>query len=143
MEINEAFYQRILERRNAHNPFANLIGIVTTEIREGYAKGYFDLKEELGNAIGSIHGGCLYALADTVVGAACASYGYVAPTVSGSMNFLSTLKKGNRVWAEATTLKHGKKISVFDVRVTDEGGKLLATATFTYYHTEIPLEAEN
>ncbi|MEE1114194.1 MAG: PaaI family thioesterase [Eubacterium sp.] len=141
MTIDKAAYLRkCLNYRNSQNRFGNLIGIVTTEIDDGYAKGYIDVTEKLRNPIGSVHGGCLYSLADSIGGAASASHGYITPTVSGDMHFLSPALNCKRVWAEARELKHGKKMSTFDVRLTDENSRILATAIFTYYNIGIPLE---
>ena len=40
------------------------------------------------NPLGTVHGGCLYTLADTVAGFAAASCGFEGPTLSGNMYFL-------------------------------------------------------
>ena len=36
--------------------------------------------------------------------------------------------------AQAQVIKYGKRISVFEVKITDENGRLLAQGTYTYYN---------
>lgn len=52
------------------NTFAKTIGLEMLELREGYAEGRIPVKEESKNPLGTMHGGCLYSLADIVSGTA-------------------------------------------------------------------------
>lgn len=49
------------------NPFSKLLEMELLEVGEGYAKGRAPLKTEYTNIYGGMHGGCSYALADTLV----------------------------------------------------------------------------
>lgn len=46
------------------NTYAKTIGLEMLELREGYAEGRIPVKEESKNPLGTMHGGCLYSLAD-------------------------------------------------------------------------------
>ena len=48
------------------NTFAKQIGIELTDVEEGYAKGRIRLAQEKMKVYGGMHGGCAYALADTL-----------------------------------------------------------------------------
>lgn len=126
--------ERIMEYRNQNNQYAVFMGIKTTELLPGYAKGEMDVQSKFENAIGSVHGGCLFTLADTIGGAAAASYGNRMTTNSGSFYYLAAAIHVNKLYAEAKEVKHGKKICVYDVEITDEAGKLIAKGTFSYYN---------
>lgn len=132
-----------LEIRNQNNPFADLLGIRTTEMCLGFARGEMEVKASAINSIGSIHGGCIYALADTICGSAMASHGFRAATVSGTMNYLRQGNETTKIIAEAEEIKYGKTISVYDVEIRTENSTLLAKGTFTYYNLGIPLSKEN
>lgn len=125
--------------RNEHNEYASFMGIRTTEMKEGYARGELPVRKEFTNAIGSIHGGCLFSLADTIGGSAASSYGIRATTLSSDFHYLSPGIGVDKLYAEAIEIKNGKRISVYDVSVTDENGKLLAKGNFTFYKMGVPL----
>ncbi|WP_455034633.1 PaaI family thioesterase, partial [Lachnoanaerobaculum gingivalis] len=74
-------FEKLRLYRNIKNNFANLLDIKLSEISEGYAKAEMDVKTELLNPIGSLHGGCLYTIADIAGGAAASSYGVHVTTI--------------------------------------------------------------
>lgn len=130
---------KILEYRNKNNEFASYLGIRTTEIREGFARGEMVIRKEYENAISSVHGGCIFALADSIGGSAGASYGNRMTTVSADIHYLSAAIGVERLLACAVEIKHGKRISVYDVEVRDEEEKLIAKGTFSYFDLGVPL----
>ena len=125
--------------RNEHNEYAAFLGIRTTEMREGYARGELAIRKEYENAIGSVHGGCLFSLADTIGGSAAASYGMRVTTLSSDFHYLSPGIGVKKLYAEAKEIKNGKRISVYEVEVAGEDGKLLAKGTFTFFNLGVPL----
>ncbi|MGI6056954.1 MAG: PaaI family thioesterase [Bilifractor sp.] len=138
-EKNE-FLRKCMEYRNRNNRFGNLVGLTITDLDTGYAKGELAVRDELTNPIHSVHGGCLYTLADSVGGSASATYGMITPTVSSDMHFLSPAMNCGKVICEAREIKHGKRLCVYDIRITDETGKMLAVGTFTYASTGLNIE---
>ncbi len=126
--------EEIQEYRYQNNPFAKLLGIRTTEVGEGYAKGEMKVEERHYNAIGSVHGGCLYTLADMIGGGASTTRGYRMTTISGDLHFLSPALNTEILYCEAKEVKYGKTIAVYDVAVMNEAGKVLAKGTFSYYN---------
>ena len=131
--------EEIMDFRNKNNKFAAYLGIHTTEMKPGYAKGEMVVAKHFENAIQSIHGGCLFTLADTIGGAAAASRGNRMTTVSGDFHFLSPAIEVKKLIAVATEQKYGKTLSVFNVDIFNEKEKLLAKGTFTFYNLGIPL----
>ncbi len=129
-------YQELLSKRNASNKFMDLVGIKITEMEPGYAAGEITLTEHHRNVIGSVHGGCIFTLADTVSGAAAISMGYRATTISSDFHFLSPALTCQKLISSARLIKDGKTIGVYDVDVRDENGKLLSKGTFSYFNLE-------
>lgn len=115
------------------NPFSKLLGMELLETGEGYAKGRAPLKTEYTNVYGGMHGGCSYALADTLAGIAAATYGNYTTTVNGSLNYLLPIKDTEYVYCEAKAVRQGGKVGVYEVLLTNDNGELLCTGTFTYY----------
>lgn len=133
-------FQKLKEFRNTHNPYCAKMGIRVEEIREGYARVVKTVTEEDLNPAGLAHGGCVFSMADTASGAASASHGYFAVTVNANYNYLRGGKVGDQLTAEATEVKAGKTLCVYDVTVKAQDGKLLGTGTFTYYLLDRKIE---
>lgn len=127
-------FEKLIQKRNQDSRFTAGMGIQTTEIREGYAKGEVDVTAGHLNTIGSVHGGCIFSLADTIAGSAAVSRGETLTTVSGNINYLSPALHTRRLTAEAREIKRGKNICVYEVDISDETGRLLAKASFTYFN---------
>ena len=122
----------ILNYRNQMNPFARMLHIETVELREGYAKAVMPVGEELRNPQGAVHGGVLYTLADVAGGNAAASHGEWIATLDADFHYLRPALRLTSLTAEATELKYGKRVSVYDVKVMDQEGTVLAAGLFTF-----------
>ena len=133
-------FEKLVEFRNTHNPYAKKEGIVVEEIRLGYARVTKAVLPDDINPAGLAHGGIYFALADTAAGAASASHGYFAVTVNANYNYLRAAKPGDTLIAEGTECKTGKTICVYDVRVTTQDGTHVGTGTFTYYLLDRKIE---
>lgn len=132
-------YEEMRLKRNLAQGFIGLLGIKVVEIREGYAKCELEVTKKHQNIIGSVHGGCLYSLADTVTGIAATSYGTAMTTASGNMNYLSAAMNTEKLIGIAQEVKHGKSLCVFNVEIFDETMRLLANGSFTYFNLGKPL----
>lgn len=124
--------EEILNFRNEMNPFSKLLGIQTVELREGYARAVMPVAETLRNPQGAVHGGVLYTLADVASGNAAASHGEWVATMDADFHYLRPALQLESLTAVATELKAGKRVGVYDVKVSDQNGTVLATGTFTF-----------
>ena len=131
--------KEIMEYRNRNNSFSKYLGIRTTEMEPGFARGEMPVKPEFENAVGSVHGGCIFTLADTIGGAAAASHGNRMTTVSSDFHYLSPAIGTSKLYAVAKEIKHGKTISVYDVEILDDREKLIAKGTFSYFNLGTPI----
>ena len=108
-------------------------GIRLTEIGKGYARGKLTIKPELLNPNKILHGGVLGTLADTVAIFGCIYIYEVASvsTVSLTLSYLRSAKSGS-VIAAARMLSQGKRISHWQVDMTDDDDRQLASAFVSY-----------
>lgn len=127
MDFNE-----MKDYRNNRNEFGKTLGIVIRDIQEGRSEVTMDIKETMLNPIGSIHGGCLFTIADTAAGAAASSYGYNITTADSSFYYLRAGIGTRSLKASARVIKHGKRLTVVHVEVADQDGKELAEGTFSF-----------
>ena len=133
-------YQKLLEYRNLHNRFTQKLDIQLTDVRHGYAKVEKTVSEDDLNPLGYAHGGLYYTMADNAAGSAAAAHGVLMVTSSGNYNYFRSAELGDHLTAEATEIKYGQTLAVYDVRITDQNGTLLGTGTFTFCSTGQPLE---
>lgn len=116
------------------NPFAKYIGMELLEVMEGYAYGRISFEKQYENVYGGMHGGCAYSLADTLAGIAALTYGDYVTTLDASMNYLLPVENTEYVYCKAQVLRHGRKISVVRVEITNDDGTILIDGSFTFYH---------
>jgi 1,4-dihydroxy-2-naphthoyl-CoA hydrolase len=115
-------------------PLAKLMGLVIIEASPDRVVARLTVREELCTAGDILHGGAFMAFADTV-GAIGASLnlppGGNTTTIESKTNFLGGARVGTEVTAEALPLHRGRRTSVWQTRITDPAGKLLAMVTQT------------
>ena len=120
---------------NRPGQFSYENGITVTAARPGWAEGVLEVRPTSSNPHGTVHGGCLYTLADTVAGTAACAHGASCVTVSGTMEFLQPAT-GPAIRCVATPKKQGQTLSVMQVVLTNEAGKEVATGTFTFFMSQ-------
>lgn len=132
--------EQITRFRTERNAFGKHLSIAVEELRPGYARTGKTVTAEDLNPLRVAHGGVYYTMADIAAGNAMAAHGYAAVTVNASFSYFRSAVEGDRLTAEATEIKSGKTICVFDVQVRDQTGALLAAGTFTFFRMEQPLD---
>lgn len=125
-------YEALRRIRNEQNSFGNLVGVRIEEIREGYARSVLDVRADLSNPIGSLHGGALFTIADITGGSASVSHGEQVTTVDADIRYLRPGIGVKRIVCEAEEIKKGKTLFVYRIDVRDQDGTLLTAGTFTY-----------
>lgn len=116
------------------DPFATFLGINVEEVREGYGRVGVTVKPEYLNAVERAHGGFIHALADQAFAVACNSTGVMAIAVNFNINYLASAADGEKIFAEASPINVGRKVSVWSVQVRGSEDKLIAAGTGTAYH---------
>lgn len=129
-------FQKILEYRNTNNPAVTRLGIFVQEIGPGWARVTKTVGPEDLNPLNVPHGGIYFSMADTACGSAMATHGHVAVTMNATYNFFRSGSVGDVLTAEATEVKSGKTVCVYDAQITDQNGTLLGQGTFTFYKTD-------
>ena len=133
-------YQKLLEFRNLRNRFTQKLNIYLTEVRPGYAKVEKTVSEDDLNPLGYAHGGLYFTMVDNAAGSAAAAHGIIMVTSNANYNYFRSAELGDHLTAEATEIKYGQTLAVYDVRVTNQNGVLLGSGTFTFCTTGQTLE---
>lgn len=119
------------------NSFIQHLGIEMLEMSVDGAYAKMPYREEVLNPYKSVHGGVLYSFADIVAGTTAAMEGKLATTVNGSMDFLEPAWQTEYVYCKASKVRSGKQLSVFNVEIRDDDGKLLEQGSFTFFKTSM------
>ena len=115
-------------------PFADLMGVTITVREKTRVVGQLTVREDLCTSGGILHGGAYMAFADTL--GAVGAFLNLAPdtgttTLESKTNFLGSAKVGDTITAETTPLHVGRRSSVWQTRITNADGRLLAMITQT------------
>jgi acyl-CoA thioesterase len=131
-----ALVRRLMRR----DRFAAAQGVALVEVREGYARARMRLGPRHQNGVGVAQGGAVFTLADFAFAAASNSHGTVAVGLDTSMTF-ARAGTGGVLTAEAREEVVSRRVSVCNVRVTDDAGELVALFRGTAFRKEEPISA--
>ena len=110
--------------------FMQAAGLVLDKIESSHVSGWIDLGSEHHQPWGLVHGGVYTTAIETAasVGASTAAqeHGLVAVGVNNNTNFLRSMAKG-RVTVDARAIQQGGTEQLWEVRVTDDRDRLIAT----------------
>ena len=115
------------------HPFGDLIGLEFTKLQKGYSQCVLTVNEKLFNPHKVLHGGVIYSMADTGMGAALYSHlnrGELCATVEIKIMYFLAVKAGD-LTCETKILHKGKRVAILESEVTNNG-QSIAKATGTY-----------
>ncbi|HZZ67873.1 MAG TPA: PaaI family thioesterase [Phenylobacterium sp.] len=120
-------------------PFSDLMGVEIVTREKDRVVGHMTVREDLCTAGGILHGGAYMAFADAlgaIGGVLNLPAGARTTTLESKTNFLRGAPVGSVVTGEATPLHIGRRSSVWQTRITNAEGKLMALVTQTQMTVE-------
>lgn len=133
-KVRQAIFQQIDKE-----PFGKKFGIRLVDIQEGYARVEMRFTADMENMFGMAHGGAIFSLIDAAFEVASNSHGTMAVALSMNVNYLTSPLRGATLTAEAKEINKTKRTAAYDIRATDDAGKLLASCQALVYRLEKPL----
>ncbi len=116
--------------------FIKYLEIEILELDDNHAKGRMPFAKRYCNPFGTMHGGCLNSLADTVAGSLANHVGGDVNTIEGGLSFLEAARNTEYVYCIATLKRCGAHIVSVDVDITDDAGKLLDCGNFNFFRMQ-------
>ena len=110
-------------------PLATTLGIELIRADKDRVVGQLTVREEITTGGHILHGGAYMAFADTlgaIGGSLNLPAGAGTTTLESKTNFLGSARVGETITGEATPLHVGRRSSVWQTRVTNADGRLLA-----------------
>ena len=125
----------LLQKARAHlPPFMTLLGVELLIVEKERVEARMIAREDMGNGSGILHGGAYMAFADylgamgTVVNLPT---GTTTTTMESKTNFFAPAVIGTTVLGVSTPLHRGRKTMVWQTRLSNPEGRLLAMITQT------------
>ena len=120
-----------LARRCADEMFAKdrasrELGIAVEVSEAGSASASMEVTERMINGLGVCHGGYIFTLADTAFAFACNGYDQVTFAAGAGIQFVRSARLGDALFAVAREQYRGRSSGTYDVKVTNQQGKLVA-----------------
>lgn len=115
-------------------PLAELLHITNEGADDGHARYRLDAAPELLNPHGALHGGAVYVMVDYSMGGATMSMlppGDVCATIEIKISYLASVRAGT-LTADTRIIKQGRRVVFLESKVTDNAGKLVATASGSF-----------
>lgn len=112
---------------------ARSLGVELLEVRAGFARVAFIVRDDMLNGHATAHGGFIFALADTAFAYACNSRNHVNVALQCSISFAVAAKSGTRLEARAVERSSGSRTGTYDVDVTRPDGTTVAYFRGTSY----------
>lgn len=110
----------------ARDPASRGLGMILDSIRPGYARMSMPVREDMLNGHQTCHGGFIFALADSAFAFACNSHNQNTVGAGCTIEYLAPGRLGDVLTAEAVEQALAGKSGVYDIRVSDQGGRVLA-----------------
>src|SRR5450759_2474178 len=133
-KIKEAIFRQVEQE-----PFANKFNLKLIDLDEGYSKVEMVFSPDMENMFGKAHGGAMFALIDEAFETAGNSHGTIAVALNMNISYLSSPSLGSTLTAEAKEINRTDKTAVYEIKVTEESGKLIASCQALVYRVEKPL----
>lgn len=132
--------RKALQKAVDNEPFAKALNLKLVEIDEGTSavEMVFD-PVSMGNIFNMAHGGVIFALIDEAFETACNAYGTVAVALNMNITYMASPTPGSKLRAEAKEVSRTRKIGTYEIKVTDQDGKLLAVCQALCYRKKDPL----
>jgi uncharacterized protein (TIGR00369 family) len=115
-------------------PFAALLGIEFVSATTDRIVAHMVVRDDLCTRPAVLHGGAIMAFADTLGAAGTIvnlPEGAGTTTIESKTNFVAAAPAGTQVIGEATPVHRGRRTMIWQTRVTNAEGRLIALVTQT------------
>lgn len=103
------------------------LGMTIQAMGEGRSELSMTVLDSMVNGHNICHGGFIFTLADSAFAFACNSQNQIAVAAGCAIDFLRPASLGDVLTANAEVVHQGKRSGIYDITVTNQHGKLMAT----------------
>ncbi|MEM8496820.1 MAG: hydroxyphenylacetyl-CoA thioesterase PaaI [Pseudomonadota bacterium] len=103
------------------------LGMSIQAMGEGRSELTMTVIDSMVNGHNICHGGFIFTLADSAFAFACNSHNQIAVAAGCTIDFLRPASLGDVLTANAEAVHQGQRSGIYDITVTNQHGKLMAT----------------
>jgi acyl-CoA thioesterase len=129
----------VLKEQFEKEPYAKKFGIRLIEVRDGYSLMEMEVTSEMNNIFGMAHGGAVFSLIDAAFELAGNSGGIISVALNMNLAYTYPAKAGDVLRAEAKETNSTRKTGLYDIRVTNQDGRMVASCQALVYRKGQPL----
>jgi acyl-CoA thioesterase len=111
----------------ARDAASQALGMKLVEIRPGYSRMTMPVRSDMLNGHQTCHGGFIFALADSAFAFACNSHNHTTVGAGCTIDYLAPGRMDDLLTAEAVERTLVGKTGIYDVTVSNQEGKMIAT----------------
>ena len=121
-------------------PFAQALKMELVELEDGHSvvRMVYD-PDNMDNIYSRAHGGAIYALIDEAFETAGQTDGTVAVALNVNVTYVSSPEPGTQLLAEAYRVSRTKKTASYDIKVTDQDGRIVSLCQALAFRTGKPI----
>ena len=127
--------RNVVDHMMYHDKFSEWMGIKVIEIREGYSRISMEIREEMLNGFGIVHGGIPFSMADSAFAFACNNRNVLSVALDTAINFLKPVHVGDVLTAEAKELHNGKSTGLYHITISNQHDHVVALFKGTCFRT--------
>jgi acyl-CoA thioesterase len=118
-----------------HDRFSQWLGLNVESVKDGQARVSMTIKEDMLNGFAVVHGGVLFALADSAFAFACNSRDNLSLALDAVVSFIKKASLGDVITAQVEEVHNGKTTGVYEVKLTNQKNELVAQFRGTAFRT--------
>jgi acyl-CoA thioesterase len=125
----------VVDHMMKHDLFSQWLGIEVMEIREGYSKIRMQVRQEMVNGFGIVHGGVPFSFADSAFAFACNNRNVLSVALDTSINFIKPVHVGDILEAEAKEIHNGRSTGLYHIVIRNQNEHEVAIFKGTCFRT--------
>lgn len=127
--------RKVVGKMMDHDAFSQWMGVEVLEIKEGYSRIKMEIRQEMMNGFGIIHGGLPFSLADSAFAFACNNRNNLSVALDVTISFMKAVNPGDILTAEAKEIHNGRSTGVYLITVTNQKNQQVALFKGTCFRT--------
>ena len=137
--MNETVKKAIVQAVQ-REPFAQALKMELVELEDGYSVvRMVNDPDKMNNIYDRTHGGALFGLIDEAFETAAQTAGTIAVALNVNITYVTSPRPDVVLVAEARQISQTKKTAGYEIKVTDEDDRLIATCQALAYRTGKPI----
>jgi len=115
--------------------FSQWMGVEVLDVTEGYSRIRMNIRKEMVNGFGIVHGGIPFSLADSAFAFACNNRNNLSVALDVTITFTKAVNVGDTLTAEAKEVHNGRSTGVYLITVTNQKNEQVALFKGTCFRT--------